>query len=277
MSKVNWIAPLLSVGASVVGLTLTCASASAVQLTAVDSFSQDKSLWKVESIIGGSGKELFLSNNGSNGLNPVSADWTWVDALSFNWRLAWQGSSASFTLFSGALDNSFSETITYEVGDAPVNGLEMITRVDGRNNSKVAAGTTANLRLKTLNEQDISDLNIQSTAVGVAGTDTWHKVSIASNDLLNGFNLTGDITFDWFDFNPQSKNAGSRLQFQLEGNYDPNFEDMPDSEQVPEPISPAGLGGVLLGLGVNRLVTGKREREKGEGISQLNVGRGHPL
>lgn len=258
MPKVNWIVPLLSVSASVAGLTLTSAPVSAVELVSVDSFGQDNSLWKIESIIGGSGKELFLSNNGSSGLNPDSADWNWVDAQTFNWRLVWQGSSASFTLFSGALDNSFSRTITYQVGDSPVNGLELITRVDGRNPSKIAAGTTANLRLKTLNAQNISNLNVQSTALGVAGTDTWNKLSVASNDFLEGFNLTGDVTFDWSDFNPQVQNAGSRLQFQLEANYDPNFEYIPDSEQVPEPTSLVGLGCVLLGLGINRLMTGKR-------------------
>ncbi|NEP13198.1 MAG: hypothetical protein F6K14_23935 [Symploca sp. SIO2C1] len=264
MSQVSWTACILSVSCSIVGFAITSAPASAVELTPVDFFTIDESLWKVESTIGGSGKEFFLSNNGSSGVNPDSADWTWADAQAFNWRLVSQGNSASFTLFSGALDNSFSQTIIYEVGELPVNGLEITTRVDGRNNSKVAAGTTANLRLNTLNNQDISNLNIQSTALGVAGADTWDKVSVASNDFLNGFNLTGDITFDWPDFNPQLKNAGSRLQFQLEANYDPNFQDIPNSEQVPESTSLVGLCCVLLGLGVSGFATEKRFRRKQE-------------
>jgi ribosomal protein L35AE/L33A len=203
---------------------LSAATASP-QLTLVDSFGGDLTeLSKVESTIGGSGKELFLATDGSNGPNPSSAEWTWLDAKTYNWQLDWDGDQATFSLFNGPpVPGSLSAVITYDVVDTPINGLELKTRVDSRDSSKVEPGTQALLTLETVNGYNISSQNIQSTATGVAGQDTWNNLYVASNTFLNPFSLTGTATFDWQDLNPQTANAGARLQFQIEANYDPTL------------------------------------------------------
>ncbi|HEY9646262.1 MAG TPA: choice-of-anchor W domain-containing protein [Chroococcidiopsis sp.] len=273
----NWKALVTSasiLGVSTVSLAITAMPAAAAQLTLVPSFGGDATeLWKLESMIGGSGKELFLATDGSNGPTPSTADWTWADNSLYNWQLNWDGNFATFTLFSGAFNNSFSRTVRYDVVNTPVNGLEIKTRVDVRTPTKVAAGTIAKLALTTLNGSDITSFHVQSVTTGIAGKDTWTKVFVASNDFLQPFTLRGTALFDWPSFNPQTQNAGARLEFQLEANYDPRLAGMLSSAStlrsasdtapstaflgtatknspasVPEPNGLWGLSSIVLGL-----------------------------
>ncbi|MBE7384090.1 MAG: hypothetical protein F6J95_022055 [Leptolyngbya sp. SIO1E4] len=192
------------------------------QLTLVDAFGDDLTeLWKVEGTIGGSSAELFLSEDGSNGTSPNSAQWLWQDEKVYDWRLNWDGDIATFTLFDGLLDQAPFETLSYDMVDTPVNGLEIKARVDSRDTSQVAEGTQAQLSLKTLNGYDIDTATYRAIAEGMAGQDTWTKLYVASSTFSEPFELTGSTTFDWPTFNPQAQNAGSRLQFQLEANYVP--------------------------------------------------------
>ena len=177
--------------------------------------------WKVEATIGGSSAELFLSDDGSNGVSPDSAQWLWQDEKVYDWRLTWNGDIATFTLFEGELDRAPSETLSYDVVDTLLNGIEVKARVDSRDTNKVAANTRARLTLETLNGYDIDQATYSAIADGVAGQDTWTKLYVASLTFSASFELTGSAAFDWPALSPQDQNAGPRLQFQLEGNYTP--------------------------------------------------------
>lgn len=212
-----------------------------MSFTFIDPLGNDTELWKAEGLIGGTSRELFLSNNGSNGVSPASAEWTWTKGIAYEWRLVWDGDIARFTLFNGALDQGSFQTLIYDTVNTEINSLQLSTRVDGRDTMRVGAGTTANLLLTTLNGQEVRSLNVAANTDYSAGVDQWTRIFVASREFLSPFTLTGSITFTWDSLNPQSVNAGSRVLFQLEANYSPDLvlENQPPTDIELSPMSVA--------------------------------------
>lgn len=71
------------------------------------------------------------------------------------------------------------------------------------------------------------DQDTYTTATASDGNDVWNKVYLLNDALSSptGFTAEGIMFFDWpGTTNPQDNNAGSRLLFQIETNYDPFWE-----------------------------------------------------
>jgi len=261
------------------GLIFMPRTAAAIDLTFYDSFGFSKNcssfctteeLWKVDAQIGGNTKELSIGSPETGVIAADTADWVWSDGTIFDWRLQWN-SIDEIATFIISDENGQNETLIYDLaGISPVNGMQLTTFVRGEESETLAAGTSINLTLNSVNGESL----VAPTTATATNTENAasENLYIASNSFIDGFELAGTVSFDWPTFNPQDANANSRAFFQFEANnadlnlldiYGLKGETVSTSNytaytDVPEPTSILGL----LTLGSGALVTKFRSSKR---------------
>ncbi|MGK7919429.1 MAG: choice-of-anchor W domain-containing protein [Trichodesmium sp.] len=267
------------------GLIFMPRTAAAADLTFYNTFGSSncsffcttEELWKVDAQIGGNTKELSIGSPETGVRAADTADWVWSDGTIYNWNLQWN-SVDEIATFIISDDNGQNETLIYDLtGISPVNGMQLTTFVRAEESEKLAAGTSINLTLNSVNGESLV-APVNATATNTENAAGAENLYIASDAFIDGFELGGTVSFDWPTFNPQDVDANSRAFFQFEANnadlnsldsWGLKGETVSTSNytaytEVPEPTSILGL--LTLGSGglLTKLTSSKRNLKSKE-------------
>jgi hypothetical protein len=245
----------LLLGLTVAGLVLTSPNVSATTLKFIgdeSDFGEDSPPewtdlnWTVEGKIGGNTWEIALEDGDYNVKN--NQNFKWQDNQPVPWKLDWDQTKQKLTFELGS-NSAFSYTADTTITD--FTGFYLWTRATTQTN-RVEADTKIDLKVTEINGMGVS-ASSSATAPLTSGTTTAITKNFFQSDTAIQ-SMEGEVLIDWPSFNPQSKNASSRIGFKIQGYSTPQFEFAPPS--VPEPSALLGL----LGIGTFGLSTGFKRK-----------------
>ena len=231
-------------------LALITKSASAITLTPVtEAFAFDSNNgWTIDAtaqgragVPKGGDWELAGFNDTTPG-DPTfdQAEWTWVDEEEVSWLLEVDQVTNLATFSMWTNPSSFKVIDLGESGG--FDGFGIVTSSDGRNSSKVEAGTEISLIVDKINGNNLGSDSFITNAIAPAGGKDQESNYFALDNT--SYSLGGTLFMDWNSLNPQTARARSRVQFEVK-----IFDRPEESQSVPEPSLLLGLfsiGGMAL-------------------------------
>lgn len=255
----------VAIGASVASLTLASTSASAINLTKVETMVQPsdwtKLGWAAEGRAGargGADYEYAIGSNGakSDNTGQIYRDWT-NNGENVNWSLNWNGTIVSFMIGT--------KTISYDpIGNlSNFGGFSLETQAITEL-GKVDPGTKMFFSVTQANGTNILN-DVSSTSIApISGKDS-EEIFFSSDESILSLAGIARMSWDTGDVNPNAKAARSRLYFKIRG-FDTGDHSPDDSvsrvavsvQSVPEPSSIVSTL-VLGAFGVSSLMKRRQE------------------